>query len=136
MVQEERKTNLNTRGNRRGMSPNSRKNLGKGREGNNHAQKDYSVTRIVKELIDELAEERFLDINDKGRGLTWRQAIALRMLRDGVGGKYSELLERLEGKVVQPIGGEGGKDLTFNIVVSGEQTKDMVSRVLAGERTD
>ena len=136
MVQKEHETKLNTRGNRRGMTPNSRKNLEKGREGNNHAQKDYSVTRIVKELIDELAEERFLDINDKGKGLTWRQAIALRMLRDGVGGKYSELLERLEGKVTQPIGGEGGKDLIFNITVSGEQAKDMVSRVLAGERTD
>ena len=136
MVQEERETKLNTRGNRRGMTPNSRKNLEKGREGNNHALRDYSVTRIVKELIDEPAEERFLDVPDKGKGLTWRQAIALRILRDSVRGKYGELLDRLEGKVVQPIGGEGGKDLTFNILVSDEQTKDMVSRVLAGERTD
>ena len=136
MVQEERETKLNTRGNRRGMTPNSRKNLEKGREGNNHALRDYSVTRIVKELIDEPAEERFLDVPDKGKGLTWRQAIALRILSDSVRGKYGELLDRLEGKVVQPIGGEGGKDLTFNILVSDEQTKDMVSRVLAGERTD
>ena len=99
---------LNRNGNKRGMSPNSRKNLENGRKGNNHANKDYSITRIVKEMIDEPAEERFLDVHDKDKKLTWRQAIALRILRDGVTGKYNELLDRLEGKVLQPIGGEGG----------------------------
>lgn len=107
---------LNNRGNRRGMSPNSRKNLEKGREGNNHAQKDYSITRIVKELIDEPAEERWLDVHDKGRGLTWRQVIALRMLRDSVGGKYGELLERLEGKITQPISGEDGQAIILRVI--------------------
>ena len=106
---------LNRNGNKRGMSPNSRKNLEKGREGNNHANKDYSITRIVKEWIDEPAEERFLETYDKGKELTWRQAIALRMLRDGVTGKYNELLDRVEGKVTQPIGGDMNMNVNFVI---------------------
>ena len=98
---------LNTNGYKRGMNRNSRKNLEKGREGNNHAAKDFSITRIVKKMIDEPAEERWLDVSDKGKELTWRQAIALRMLRDGVCGKYGELLDRLEGKITQPLGLSG-----------------------------
>lgn len=93
----------NKSGDGRGMSPNSLKNLGKGRVGNNFANKDYSVTRIVKEKIDDVAEDRWLHASDQGKKITWREAIALRMLRDAVCGKYGELLERLEGKVSQPI---------------------------------
>jgi hypothetical protein len=70
-------------------------------------------------------------------GKTWAEHIARRGLELACDSAtyYKELLDRLEGKVVQPISGEGGKDLTFNIVVSTEQAKDMVSKVLAGERT-
>jgi len=126
---------LNKNGNRRGMSPNSRKNLEKGREGNNHANKDYSITRIVKEKIDEPAEERWLDAHDKGKGLTWREAIALRMLRDSVGGKYSELLDRVEGKVTQPIAGEGGQPIKTEIIVSSDTAKKLTKAILNGEGT-
>jgi hypothetical protein len=117
---EEQSTQLNRNGNRRGMSPKSRKNLEKGRQGNNHAKKDYSITRIVKEMIDDPAEERFLDVQDKDKGLTWRQAIALRMLRDGVGGKYGELLDRIEGKVAQPISGDKDNPLQVEVDAKGK----------------
>ena len=108
---------LNSNGNRRGMSPNSQKNLGKGRNGNNHANKDYSITRIIKEMLDEPAEERFLDVQDKGKSLTWRQAIAKRVLVEAVRGNAKvtgELLDRLEGKVTQPVANEG--EVVFRVV--------------------
>ena len=49
---------LNSKGNRRGMHPNSKVNLEKGRVVNKRTQKDYSITRIVKEMLDQAAEER------------------------------------------------------------------------------
>lgn len=115
LVGEAMSEQKNRNGNKRGMNPNSRKNLEKGREGNNHAKKDYSVTRIVKEWLDKPAEERFIDVQDKEKGLSWRQAIALRMLRDAVGGKYGELLDRLEGKVTQPIEAQVKGDVVWKI---------------------
>ena len=101
----EEKKQLNRNGNKRGMSPNSRKNLDEGRKGNNHAKKDYSVIRIVKEMLDQPAEERWLEVEDKGKGTSWRQAIAKRILIEATRGNAkvtSELLDRLEGKVTQP----------------------------------
>ena len=106
---------LNRQGDKRGMHPNSLKNMRTGHMGNNYSGKDYSITRIIKGMIDEPAEERWLDAQDKGKGLTWRQAIAVRMLRDGVTGKYCELLERLEGKVTQPVSALVKTDVTFKI---------------------
>ncbi len=110
---------LNKNGNRRGMSANSRKNLDNGRKGNNHAEKDYSITRIVKEMLDQPAVERWLEVEDKAKGLTWRQAIATRLLIEAVRGNAKvtgELFDRLEGKVTQPIGGEGGGPVILRIV--------------------
>jgi len=109
---------LNKNGNRRGMNPNSRKNLA--RNGNHNAQKDYSITRIIKEMMDNPAEERWLDVEDKDKGLTWRQAIAKRILVEAVRGNArvtGELLDRLEGKVSQPIGGDSaGQPITIKVI--------------------
>lgn len=113
------KTELNRSGNRRGMSQNSLKNLHPRLKGNNHAKKDYSITRIIKEMLDEPAPERWLEVDDKGQQLTWRQAIATRILLEAVKGNAkvtSELLDRLEGKVVQPVGGEGGEPITLRVI--------------------
>jgi len=66
---------LNRKGNRRGMHrhPNSMKNLEKRNlKGNSNAKKDYSITRIIKEMLDDPAEERWLEVEDKGKDLTWR----------------------------------------------------------------
>ena len=101
------------------MSPNSQKNLGMGRKGNNHARKDYSITRIVKEMLDQPAAERWMEVEDKGKNLTWRQAIAKRILIEAVRGNArvtGELLDRLEGKVIQPVGGEGGGPVAIKVV--------------------
>lgn len=110
---------LNKNGDKRGMSLNSQKNLGKGRKGNNHANKDYSITRIIKGMLDDAVEERWLEVEDKGKGLTWRQAIAKRMLVEAVRGNArvtAELFDRLEGKVTQPIGGEGGGPVLVEVL--------------------
>jgi len=114
---------LNSKGNRRGMSLKSQKNLGKGRNGNNHANKDYSITRIIKTMLDEPAEERWLETEDKHKKFTWRQAIAKRMLIEAVKGNSritSDLLDRLEGKVTQPIGGDSGKPIKVDIDGKGK----------------
>lgn len=109
---------LNSNGNRRGMSPNSRKNLEKRNlKGNSNTKKDYSITRIIKEMIDDPAEERWLEVEDKGKKFTWRQAIAKRILIEAVRGNAkvtSDLLDRLEGKVTQPVLGEG--TITLKVV--------------------
>jgi hypothetical protein len=110
---------LNKNGNKRGMSPNSRKNLDNGRKGNNHAKKDFSITRVVKEMLDDAAEEQWLEVGDKHKGVTWRQAVAKRILVEAVRGNtraISDLLDRLEGKVTQPIGGEGGGPVILKVV--------------------
>ena len=141
MVQEESETKLNTRGNRRGMSPNSRKNLETGRNKNGRPKDEDAISTILREL------GSGIPIYPKGDGkeeTRTRREIACERLwgiatygdPNHVISAISFIAERTEGKVTQPIGGEGGKDLIFNIVVSGEQAKDMVSRVLAGERTD
>jgi len=115
---------VNSAGNKRGMSPNSRKNLSLGRKPNNRTAKDYSITRIIKEMLDEPAEERWLEIEDKQKQLTWRQAIAKRILIEAVRGSTKvtgELLDRLEGKVSQPIETPADKPLEVSVI---EKVKD------------
>lgn len=109
---------LNRNGNRRGMSQKSQNNLHPRLKGNNHAKKDYSITRIIKEMLDQPAVERWLEVEDKGKELTWRQAIAQRILIEAAKGNAkvtSELLDRLEGKVTQPIGGDKDNPLQIEI---------------------
>jgi len=94
--------------------------------------------RAPKELtLTSLAREKLAESCPYAPDKTWAEYLVERWLGHAVENAvyFRELIERLEGKVLQPIGGEGGKDLIFNIVVSNEQTKDMVSKVLEGERT-
>lgn len=92
------------------MSPNSRKNLELGHKPNIRTSKDFSITRIIKEMLDEPAD--FLGANGK----TWRQVIALKILdeaRKGNATLIKELLDRLEGKVQDKveISGKIGRNL-------------------------
>ncbi len=123
---------LNKNGNKRGMSPNSQKNLGKGRLGNNHANKDYSITRIIKEMLDLPADAVLPGANGVK---TWRQLIARAILYSAVKGEVAmikELLDRLEGKVTQPIGGEGGGPIKTEIIVSSDATKKLLGEIVKG----
>jgi len=119
---------LNSNGNKRGMSPNSRKNLDLGRKGNNHAKKDCSITSILKDMANDAAEERWLEVEDKGKGITWRQAAAKRIWIEAVRGNAkltSELLDRLEGKVSQPIQTPSGQPIEVTVI---EKVKDYGNR--------
>lgn len=132
---------LNKNGDRRGMSLNSQKNIAsalKVLKGNNHAKKDYSITCILKEMANDPAPERWLEVEDKGKGYTLRQATARRIWIEAVRGNakiIGELMDRTDGKVTQPIGGEGGGPVITKILVTSEQDKENVERVTKGERT-
>jgi len=109
MVNNPSEKQLNKNGDRRGMSSGSRKNLDSGRKRGNGKPNGIPITSAIRELIDKPCDERWLHVEDKGKGITWRQAIAKSILSSAVAGKpgiISELLDRLEGKVTQPIVGE------------------------------
>ncbi len=129
MAKHSSEKQLNRSGNRRGMSQNSHRNLGVYLKGNGHAKKDYSITRIVKAMIDDPVAERWLEVEDKGKGMTFRQAIAKRMLVEAVRGNVkatSDLLERLEGKVTQPIEG------SLEIRDAGDLSDEQLAVIAAG----
>ena len=122
---------LNRNGNRRGMTPNSQKNLGKGRMGNNHAQKGLSITRIQREMLSQLCPYA------KDPTLTWVEYLAERgmAMASENATYYKELLDRLEGKVTQPIAGEGGGPIKTEIIVSSEAAKALTRAILNGKGT-
>lgn len=110
----------NSSGNKRGLHPNSLKNLEKGRQfgkgqksnPNGRPKKDVSITSIVKELL----------LRDAGNGKTYADLVA-EVIVDGIideagnlkhGVNVSlirELLDRVEGKVALPITGGQGEPL-------------------------
>lgn len=100
---------INTSGNKRGLSPNSRKNLELGRKTNNHTEKGYSITRIQRDMLPQPCPY--------APGKTWAEWLAERGL--ALAGEnaryYVELLDRLEGKVIIPIGGNG-EPVTFKVI--------------------
>lgn len=93
---------------KRGQNPNSLKNLkpfqnGKSGNPNGRPPKDVSLTSLLKEEIDKVCP------SDK-QGRTWRQLLVLAWLTGAMKNPVllKELLDRLEGKVAQPITGAGG----------------------------
>ena len=103
----------------KGESGNPKGNWVKGQSGNpkGRPRKDYSITSLAKEMLDQPADERFLSPSDYGK--TWRQAIAKALLVGALNlnsGIMKELLDRLEGKPVQLIGGETGGAITLRVV--------------------
>lgn len=120
---------LNSNGDFRGMSPNSQKNLGKGRLGNNHASKDVSITRIQRDMMGQLCPYA------KDPAWTWAQAIADAGMRDALTEEKARenLKDRLEGKVTLPIGGDAEKPLLLEIIVQDKETKELTEKLVSGE---
>ena len=115
------KEKLNRSGNKRGLSPGSRKGLVLGRKANHNTAKDYSITRIIKEMIDDGCPSRYLEPEDRAGGLTFRQAIAKRVLIEaakGSGKIIDGLQDRLEGKVPAPVSltGAEGREIVFRVI--------------------
>jgi hypothetical protein len=119
----------------RGKHPNSLKNLRpfkKGEHGNPHGRpkKEQSITEAVRELLREgiLGD---LDIkHSKYDPIV--HALARRWLKRALN-RYpdlSMLLDRLEGKVTQPIGGDPGKPIAWNIKVENPDIKEEIMKYL------
>ena len=124
---------LNRNGNKRGMNPKSRGNLLAGQKANNHAKKSLSITSVMRDKLNDPADERWLETEDKGKGLTWRDAIIKRMLIEATKGNAKiccEILDRIDGKVMQPIGGDEDKPLYLNIQVKDKETKQLIHEII------
>ena len=125
MTENSSEKQLNKNGKSQGMHQNSRVNLDRGRVANKRTQKDYSITRILKDMADDPAPERWLEVEDKGKGLTYRQAAARRIWIEAIRGNARvtvELLDRLDGKVTQPV--SGGLDHNVRFTIGKGYAKD------------
>ncbi|MFW6105166.1 MAG: hypothetical protein ACOC7P_01130 [Chloroflexota bacterium] len=102
---------------KRGEHPNSKKNLEKGKfkkgEVSNpkgRPRKELCITSILREKLNEPC--------DKDPSKTWAEWLALRALE--LAGEnptyYKELLDRVEGKVTQPIGSAPDMPIITEIV--------------------
>jgi len=109
----------------KGESGNPKGSWVKGQSGNpkGRPRKDYSITSLAKEMLDQPADERFLSPSDYGK--TWRQAIAKALLVGALNlnsGIMKELLDRLEGKPAQPIVGGDGEPIILKVVYDDSNT--------------
>lgn len=125
---------LNRNGNKRGMNSKSQGNLRPNRNGRLPAK--VSLTSLTKrELarIPNIEEDGF-----DGKGLPNAYWIARKVVIEArVGDKYArtEVWERTEGKVTQPISGEDGEPVKVEIHVSSEAAKKLTEQILKGENT-
>lgn len=113
---------LNKKGDTRGLHTNSLKNLEdargkgftKGKSGNHNGS---SLTTLVKQLLKDVPD---IQIAGKRNTKRWRQLIAQAWLVGAYQGNptyFKELLERIEGKVAQPITGAEGTPLIPPVTV-------------------
>jgi len=102
---------------KRRMHPNSLANLEKGKQfqkGNKlspgRPRNELSLTNLAREKLDEVC------LYDP-EGRTWKEYLVDRWLAHALDNVtyFRELTERLEGKILQPIGGEDGKPIKVEI---------------------
>lgn len=111
---------MNSNGNRRGMHPNSRKNLRPNRNGRLPAKLSLtSLTKLELARIPTMEEDGF---EGKGQSNAWWIARnAVRDARKGDKSARQEIWERIEGKVSQPIETPADKPLEVRVI---EKVKD------------
>jgi len=128
---------LNKNGNRRGLNPNSLKNLthriAKGETANPKGRppKDVCLTSLVKEYMEQTPTE----IDGKPNTKTWRELLAQAWILKSLKGDsvlFKELLDRLEGKVTQPIAGENGEPIRYEISVRDAETRQLTDHIIKG----
>ncbi len=117
------KEQLNNKGDRRGVHPNSLKNLelarkkGKGwQRGKSGNPNGYSLTGLVRDSLDKVPTVK---IDGKANTKTWMELIVQAWLVGAYKGNatyFKELMERVEGKVAQPLTGAEGEPLIPPIV--------------------
>lgn len=97
---------------------------------NGRPRKDCSLTSLIKKYLDEVPE---LQIGGKANTKTWRELLVQAWLVGAYKGNatlFKELLERIEGKVTQPIGGDEGKPIRHIIEVRDQETKKALGELL------
>lgn len=109
MTQIKPEKNLNKNGDARGMHPNSQKNLKPNGNPNGRPKNNASITVRQRAMLSEVCP-----FDSKGR--TWLEALAENGMRQAltIPGAMSNLQDRLEGKVTQPIG--GGGPITLKVI--------------------
>ncbi len=129
MVTGDKILKLNSQGNHRGMSQNSLKNLHPRLKGNNHADKDLSITRIQREMMGQLCPYA------KDPTWTWAYALAEAGMRDALTEEKARenLKDRLEGKVTLPIGGENGAPIKIEHDIKGK-IASLITRLATSEQ--
>ena len=90
----------------------------KGEVHNPHGRprKELSITDALRTLMDEVPTIKIG--NTVNTDKTWAQLVALGMLLKATKGDASmarEIIDRLEGKVAQPVTGEGGGPISFTL---------------------
>jgi hypothetical protein len=99
MNQVNQETKVNSKGNRRGMNGNSQKNLRPNKNG--RPKNAHCITDIQRKMLPQPCPYK--------QGVTWAEYLAERgmAMASENATYYRELMDRLEGKVTQPIQGDG-----------------------------
>ena len=123
----------------KGKHPNSIKNLKPFKPGQSghpgRTPKDVSLTSLVKKYMEEVPELVGGKKNDK----TWRELLVHAWLVGAYKGNsvlFKELLDRLEGKVMQPIGGDKDAPLFPAISVISNNGEKLAREICSGIGTE
>jgi hypothetical protein len=120
---------------RNNQHPNSLKNLRPQKAGepshnpNGRPKKDVSLTSLLKEELLKIAPLK------GNKDKTWLEIIVMGWMAGAAKGNpmlLKELIERVEGKVVQPIGGENGQPIKYSISVLSDTAKKLTEEVIQG----
>ena len=116
---------LNKNGDRRGMSPNSRRNLENGRNKNGRPKDEDAISKVLREIGSTVSpyprksgEKEIRSYRLIACERLWN--IACYGEPNHVVSAMSFITERTEGKVTQPIGGEGGRPIEVEIDAKGK----------------
>lgn len=121
-----------TKTDKRGLNPNSRKNLELGRKPNIRTSKLVSITRNIRKILEQPCDVTI----PNAKGKTWVEVIAWRICYEAAKGNSAiikELLDRTDGKIAQPITGEDGGPMTFTIQVASKEAKQLTEDALGGK---
>ena len=102
--------NKNKNGDTRGMHSNSRKNLKPGANKNGRPRKELSLTNCAREKLGQPCPY--------APGKTWLEYLVERWLGQAAESPqyFNQLIDRLEGKVVQPVGGDAENPIVVQLL--------------------
>jgi hypothetical protein len=124
-----------------GKNPNSLKNLkpckpGENRNPHGRPTKEKSITEAVRVL---LHQGRLKDLDKNyGKDELVLRALAVRWLKRALKKQMdlSMLLDRIEGKVTQPVGGDPNMPIVYNIQVGSPEIKKELLDYLSQDNVD